>query len=209
MTHASSHQENLEMALLAAVETNDLATAASLIKHGANVNQRGPLPYTVLMIAASRGNVQMVDMLLAAGADVHAVDSSLGASALHKAAQSGVVAFKTDVSVVLTAMTARENKVKGIALFKVPSNRNCPLRILSCAPCPWRNTKGSKQSPPMATRKHAVGKAPNSAPPKRMSKNDAPQSAASKIKSRIQCILSLCLKFRSLIVGHVIVQRGY
>jgi uncharacterized protein len=102
MTQPSSHPENLEMALLAAVETNDLTTAASLIKQGANVNQRGPLPYTVLMVAAGRGSVQMVDMLLAAGADVHAVDSSLGASALHKAAQSGVV----DVARLLLARGA-------------------------------------------------------------------------------------------------------
>jgi ankyrin repeat protein len=33
----------------------------------------------------------MTDMLLSAGADVHALDSTLGSSALHKAAQSGVV----------------------------------------------------------------------------------------------------------------------
>jgi len=76
---------------LAAVEANDLAAATDLIKRGADVNKRGPLPYPPLMIAAGRGYVQMTDLLLAAGADVHALDSSLGASALHKAAQSGVV----------------------------------------------------------------------------------------------------------------------
>jgi uncharacterized protein len=77
--------------LLAAVEANDLPTASAVIKRGANVNQRGPLAYTALMIAAGRGYIQMTDILLAAGADIHALDSSLGASALHKAAQSGVV----------------------------------------------------------------------------------------------------------------------
>ncbi len=102
MNHASPHQENLEIALLAAVEANDLTLAATLIKRGANVNQRGPLPYTPLMIAAGRGSVQLVDMLLAAGADVHVVDSTLGASALHKAAQSGVV----DVARLLLARGA-------------------------------------------------------------------------------------------------------
>ncbi len=43
------------------------------------------------MLASGRGAVQMVDKLLTAGADVHAIDSSMGASALHFAAQGGVV----------------------------------------------------------------------------------------------------------------------
>jgi uncharacterized protein len=81
----------LEIALLAAIEANDVPGVANSIKRGANVNQRGPLPYTMLMVAAGRGYVQITDLLLSAGADVHALDSSLGASALHKAAQSGVV----------------------------------------------------------------------------------------------------------------------
>jgi uncharacterized protein len=80
----------LELALLAAIEENDLPVTDTLIRRGANVNQRGPLPLTPLMVAAGRGQVQMVDKLLAAGADVHAIDSSMGASALHFAAQGGV-----------------------------------------------------------------------------------------------------------------------
>ena len=43
------------------------------------------------MQAAGRGSAQMVSKLLAAGADVHAIDSTMGATALHFAAQSGVV----------------------------------------------------------------------------------------------------------------------
>ncbi len=81
---------NLARGLLLAVEANDLPAVADLIKRGADVNKRGPTPYTVLMVAAGRGYVQIVDLLLAAGADVHALDSSLGASPLHKAAQGGV-----------------------------------------------------------------------------------------------------------------------
>jgi ankyrin repeat protein len=80
-----------ETALFVAVAANDLPTATDLIKRGANVNQRGPLPYTMLMVAAGRGYVQITDLLLSAGADVHALDSTLGASALHKASQGGVV----------------------------------------------------------------------------------------------------------------------
>ena len=87
----------LHLELIAAVQDNDLPTVSDLILAGADVNRRGPLPQTPLQIAAGRGYVQMVDKLLAAGADVHALDSSMGASALHFAAQSGV----TDVAQLL------------------------------------------------------------------------------------------------------------
>ena len=87
----------LQLELIAAVQDNDLPGVGDLILTGADVNRRGPLPLTPLQIAAGRGYVQMVDKLLAAGADVHALDSSMGASALHFAAQSGV----TDVAQLL------------------------------------------------------------------------------------------------------------
>ena len=87
----ASDRVNLERALLAAIDDDDLPTADSLIRSGADVNRRGPLPLTALMLAAGRGSTQMVGKLLAAGADVHAVDSTMGASALHFAAQGGVV----------------------------------------------------------------------------------------------------------------------
>lgn len=81
----------LDLELLSAIEENDLPTANALIRRGADVNRRGPLSRTALMLASGRGCVQMVDMLLTAGADVHVIDSSMGASALHFAAQGGVV----------------------------------------------------------------------------------------------------------------------
>jgi ankyrin repeat protein len=77
--------------LLRAVGDNDLQAVTDLLRSGCDVNQRSPLPYTPLMIAAGAGFVQMTDLLIGAGADVHAVDSTLGGSALHKAAQSGTV----------------------------------------------------------------------------------------------------------------------
>jgi ankyrin repeat protein len=82
---------DLHVALLGAVDANDLPAAAELLKKGADVNRRGPTAYTPLMVAAGRGLVQMTDLLLQARADVHVHDSSLGATALHRAAQSGVV----------------------------------------------------------------------------------------------------------------------
>lgn len=77
--------------MLVAIAENDLPATDALIRRGADVNRRGPLALTPLMLAAGRGSVQMVDKLLAAGADVFAIDSSMGASALHFAAQGGVV----------------------------------------------------------------------------------------------------------------------
>jgi len=90
-SNGSNSFGDLEVSLQAAVEANDLPTAIALIKQGADVNRRGPTPYTPLMVAAGLGYVQMTDLLLSAGADVNALDNSLGASPLHKAAQSGVV----------------------------------------------------------------------------------------------------------------------
>jgi ankyrin repeat protein len=81
----------LERALLTAIDENDLPAADMLIRRGADVNRRGPLPLTPLMLAAGRGSAQMVGKLLAAGADVHAIDSTMGASPLHFAAEGGVI----------------------------------------------------------------------------------------------------------------------
>ena len=47
-------------ALLAAIDDNDLPAADRLIRSGADVNRRGPLPLTALMLAAGQGSTQMV-----------------------------------------------------------------------------------------------------------------------------------------------------
>ena len=41
--------------MLNAVQANDLPAVIDAIKRGADVNKRGPTPYTPLMIAAGRG----------------------------------------------------------------------------------------------------------------------------------------------------------
>jgi uncharacterized protein len=77
--------------MMTAVLDNDLPAASDCIARGVDVNRRGSAPYTPLMAAAALGNVQMVEKLLLAGADVHVIDPVMGLSPLHLAAQSGVV----------------------------------------------------------------------------------------------------------------------
>ncbi|CDF80787.1 ankyrin [Formosa agariphila KMM 3901] len=77
--------------LCLAVKSNNLVEASRLLEHGIDVNGKNALGYTPLMLSAGLGNYQMCDLLLSAGADVHILDNRMGATALHKSAQSGVV----------------------------------------------------------------------------------------------------------------------
>jgi ankyrin repeat protein len=72
-----------------AIRAGDLSLAAEALRSGAEVNHRNPDGLTPLMIGAGRGQAQMVDLLLTAGADVLAIEPRMGATALHKASQSG------------------------------------------------------------------------------------------------------------------------
>jgi len=87
----------LTTALFEAINTNNSNEVARLIADGVDVSNRYTSNLTPLMLACARGLPSIVEILLNAGADVYMVDSSLGASALHKAAQSGV----TDVARML------------------------------------------------------------------------------------------------------------
>lgn len=77
------------MMLELAVRSASLVDALSALRSGADVNKRAPDGFTPLMIASALGHLQMVDILITAGADVLAVEPRMGASALHKAAQAG------------------------------------------------------------------------------------------------------------------------
>jgi len=85
MTH-----ECLATPLSEAVQAGDLVSAKRLIDAGAAVDGKDANGCTPLMIASGLGQVQMAEMLLVAGADPNLLDSRMGASALHKAAQGGV-----------------------------------------------------------------------------------------------------------------------
>ncbi|MVN88233.1 hypothetical protein GO986_15910 [Deinococcus sp. HMF7620] len=77
------------MNLEASIRAGDLTTALERLLAGTDVDRRSPEGFTPLMIAVGLGQPQMVELLLTAGADVLAIEPRMGATALHKAAQSG------------------------------------------------------------------------------------------------------------------------
>lgn len=72
-----------------AIRSGSLSAAHSLLAEGSDVNKWTSEGLTPLMIASAIGQSQMVDLLLTAGADILRLEPRMGASALHKAAQSG------------------------------------------------------------------------------------------------------------------------
>jgi uncharacterized protein len=83
--------ESLDACLLiAAVRIDDPASAASALDAGVNPDTCAD-GYPLLCLAAAAGHRKVLDLLLRAGASPHLLDTHMGASALHKAAQSGVV----------------------------------------------------------------------------------------------------------------------
>jgi ankyrin repeat protein len=60
-----------QTALMLAIEQNHLDVARLLLEKGASVRARSKVGYTPLIFAAQRGDLRMVEMLVAAGADVN------------------------------------------------------------------------------------------------------------------------------------------
>lgn len=75
-------------ALAAAVSARRESLVTLLLEHDAAVDQRLPGESTALMVACAMGFADMAERLLAAGADIEAVDEK-GRQALHAAAQFG------------------------------------------------------------------------------------------------------------------------
>lgn len=73
------------------IRKRDRLAVQRMLQEDYPINAKDSSGRTPLMIAAGLGYTEIVDDLLAEGADVHLLDSVLGASALHYAAQGGSV----------------------------------------------------------------------------------------------------------------------
>ena len=92
--------------LMQAVKANNVALVKNLIEQGADVNELDANEDAPLVMAAYEGYTEIVRLLLAAGADVAAVDPGMKATALHAAAYAG----RTDAARLLIAYGIDLNK---------------------------------------------------------------------------------------------------
>ena len=120
---ARDQQRQADQQLMAAVIADDLAAVKQLIANGADLNERAPHlngfndGHTPLHVAARDGHTTIVAELLAAGADVNAVEPTFGAVPLHKATYNG--------HVEITSLLAHQ---PGVNLdYPGPSNGYTPL----------------------------------------------------------------------------------
>ncbi|MBM2578142.1 ankyrin repeat domain-containing protein [Jannaschia sp. Os4] len=74
-----------------AVRAGDIHEVRDILRADADPNAVDPDGHTALMIAAGRADPAIVELLLAAGADVHRIERQTGTAALHKAAMGGNV----------------------------------------------------------------------------------------------------------------------
>lgn len=109
--------------LMAAVVAGDVAAVKAELAAGGDVNERFPLintfndGHTPLIVASRDGPTEIVRLLVAAGADVNAVEPTFGAVPLHKAAYNG----RADILAILAAQPGIDLNVPG------PSNGYTPL----------------------------------------------------------------------------------
>lgn len=86
-----SFRTSIATELTDAVRNNDLNKIKKLIANDVDVNEKDKEGFTPLIIASGIGDKEAVGLLLMAGADVNILDNRMGASALHKVAQSGII----------------------------------------------------------------------------------------------------------------------
>ncbi len=91
LLHPHRETADLNAALWTAIERGDARAAFGAIADGARVDGRGANGLTPLMLAAAHGNLDLVQVLVEAGADVFTTDTQAGATPLHKACQGGSV----------------------------------------------------------------------------------------------------------------------
>lgn len=88
---ADPNNGGLQSPLYAAINIEDFEITRTLIEAGADVNSKTESYITPLMVAATRGNLYLVELLVNSGANVNATDdiNGNGVTALVKAADNG------------------------------------------------------------------------------------------------------------------------
>ena len=82
-------QQELSSQFIDAAEKGNLAEVENLLDKGADINTKGALGLTALMVASLEGHKEVVELLINKGADVNARDDFEGGTALLYASVMG------------------------------------------------------------------------------------------------------------------------
>ncbi len=117
--------------LESAIRAGDVTAVGDLLSSGADPHGRGSDGRTPLIIASGLGRPRIVELLLRAGADVHTAEPRMGATALHKAAQSGagdVIALLLDHGAFVDQQSPRLGHTP--LMDAVPHEHEAAVRLL-------------------------------------------------------------------------------
>ncbi|GAA3433320.1 hypothetical protein GCM10018954_029230 [Kutzneria kofuensis] len=112
---AEDERKVAEQKLMAATVAGDVAEVRALLAAGADTEERSPVLngfndwHTPLLVAARDGHREIVEELIAAGADVNAVEPTFGAVPLHKAVYNG----HADITAVLVRAPGADIDFRG------------------------------------------------------------------------------------------------
>ena len=115
-----------------------------------------------------------------------ALGLSLSQAQATSAPNIGTVALRMLDRPVVIDSSANAKHANGMPELRIPTKKVRRQFSFNYGMSPRIHTSGNRNSEAMTTRTAAVGRGPNSSTPIRMKKNDAPQIAASNIKSASQ-----------------------
>jgi len=121
---------NDRLDFLAAVRTNDVATAAAWLDKGVEPVTRDVTGLTALMLAAGRGSLEMVRLLVERGAPVDEREARKGLSALHFACSGGYPAVAAYLLEQGAAADSRDKLGRTAVMFAAGKGDAATLRLL-------------------------------------------------------------------------------
>ncbi len=117
-----------------AVLTGDHAAAQRLIRSGADVNAANRYGVTPLLVAAQRGNAELIDLLLKSGANVKTAEAKLpeGQTLLMHAARTGQIAAMKSLIAAGSNPNASETRTgPTAAIWAATGSRANAIRVLA------------------------------------------------------------------------------